>query len=779
MRKHVEIFSGTVSSLVYENDDFKIVRLIIDNDSNPTPVSCKGNFPAQEISIGTWVSFEGYWDNHPQYGRQLTVTRSPVSVSHWTDERVLSALSANGVGPSVRASIRALAKKQKTTLQKVLDSGSLEGSRIEEFAQAHAISRWRSIRTYLDAASFMQEANIPASVIGKVWKKFGSEIETHILNDPWVLVRVGGISFKEADQIAIRLGVGLDNPGRVRGAVLSAVRENVFGGHVFATTRQVVSKASGLIQSPSPTSPQIADAIKTLVEDGLLVLDRDTKEGVRALYDKWHWDTEVECAQLLFERSSEPLPEDELRKAFSRVSGFVEEKGEDAPIRELAGEALAVWSKGTSHILTEDQKEAAVDALVSAVSLLTGLPGTGKTTTLMAVVSIARDMGIPYLLVAPTGIAAKRMSSVTGSSASTVHRAFGAKGFMKDEEARESTYVGVTGSSSRSSSEDPPLGEWGYGPDNPHPARLVVVDETSMLDLHMLYRLLTATRKDCRLVFVGDPYQLPSVGAGDVLRNMVSSGTFPHTHLDEIFRQSGTSGIVHAAHRVHKGLQPNFDTDFALVTATSEDAALGLVVRIARKLYDKRANFQVLSPRHAGDAGVTSLNENLRSELNPSVSGSVEMRFGGGVVREGDRVMVVRNDYENGVYNGDIGKVDRIDRKAKEVSVKIFEGAGRPPKIIRYPFKNVSKMLRLAYAQTVHKSQGQEYDAIVIPVLRSFGRQLQRNLFYTAITRAKKKVVLVGEASAVRRAVENNQAQKRNTLLSERLQNLSEGNPNG
>ena len=769
-KREVEILSGTVANVVYESDDFRIVKLILDNSHIKHPVSCKGSFPAQQIQVGTWVSFEGFWDNHPQWGPQLSVVRSPVAVTYWTDERALAALTAHGVGPGVRATLRAYAKGQNTTLQRLLDSGDLGGAGLDEIAKDHALATWRRLRTYLDAASFMQEAGIPPAVIGRVWSKFGTDLEAEILKDPWVLVRVGGISFQDADQIAIRLNVSFDNPGRVKAAVITALKENVFEGHVYSTTNQVVTKVSTLIQKPSPTPPQIADSIKSLMEEGSVVLDREALDGVRALYDKWHWETEVECARLLREKASQVLDEEEMRKSLSRVSDTVAElEKTGAPLREVASAAIGVWAKGNKVSLTEEQTEAVLRALLSPVSLLTGLPGTGKTTSLMAAVSLAKDMSTPFLLIAPTGIAAKRMSSVTGSTAATVHRAFGAKGFMKEGEERESSYVGVTGASSRDMSEDSPLGDWEYGPGNLHPAKIVIVDESSMVDLHMLYRILSATQPDSRLLFVGDPYQLPSVGAGDVLRDLVNAKVFPHTHLDKIFRQQETSGIVLAAHATHRGKSPSFSGDFALVGAQTEEDARELILQIAARFYEKRANFQVLSPRHAGDAGVTSLNEGLRMALNPPKSGHAEMRFGGGLVREGDRVMVVRNDYNKGVFNGDVGKIDRIDRKSKEVTLKIFEGDGRPPNLVRYSFKQISKAIRLSYAQTVHKSQGQEYDVIVLPVLRSFGQQLQRNLFYTAITRAKKRVVLVGEESAIRKAVENDRAQERNTLLSARL----------
>ena len=766
------VYSGTVSSVVYESEDFRILKLLLDEDTVGKPITAKGNFPAQNVGVGTWVTFEGKWVENEQYGRQLTVTRSPVAIQTWSDEKVLAALSAYGVGPTVRMFLKVWAFEKNTPLYILLDSGSLEGlAGVDDFGKVHTLSRWRSLRTYLDGATFMSEAGIPPGVISKVWSTFGADLQEVITTDPWVLVRVAGIGFKEADEIAVRLGVSLESPGRLQGAVLYSVQEIVSEGHVYASTGQVVDQVGSMIPGTPPDAKRIAESIGYLVKKGILIADRETRPGFVALYDSWHHKIEKRCAELLLERANTPLDEKALSEAYCRVGDLVRDAKEaGAPLYELGVKALESWSKGRKTDLTDFQKKAALQALLAPISLLTGLPGTGKTTTLQAVVSVLKDTGLPFLLAAPTGIAAKRMTSVTGAEASTIHRAFGAKGFKQDEEERTATYVGVVGESVKKSARTNEGENWGYGPENPHPAQVVVVDESSMLDLHMLYRLLTATRKTCRIVFVGDPYQLPSVGSGDVLRDLVRSGVFPHSHLTEIFRQEGTSGIVLAAHSVHAGRTPDSDgKDFILVPCTDESEASDLIVQIAKRLYDKRANFQVLSPRHAGDAGVTALNQRLRLSLNPASSGVVEMKLGGSVVREDDRVMVVKNDYDLGVYNGDVGKISRIDRSAKEVEIKIFEGTGDSDRKVRYPFKDAFKALRLAYVQTVHKSQGQEYDVIVLPVLPSFGRQLQRNLFYTAITRAKKKVFLVGSMLAIERAVQNSQADDRNSLLSLRL----------
>lgn len=771
-----QTYTGTVSGILYENEDFRILRVILDEDKTRTPVSAKGNFPAQNLSVGSWVCFEAQWKEDPQYGRQLSVTRSPAPVETWTDERVLSALSANGVGPTVRMNLLAYCRNLNQTLQTLLDAGDLtKVPNLDEVTQLYVLGRWKSQRTYMDAAQFMAEVGLPTAVVSKVWSTFGTDIEEVITTDPWVLVRVAGITFKEADEIALRLGVPITNLGRMRGAVLSAVQETVTEGHVYCSTGQVVARVNSLIPTSGGAPPQeVAQAIGELASRRALIVEKSLVPGIVALYDAWHHSIEVQCAEWLQERALHPVDEDFLSLGYSQAGDLARDALEQgASLRELAGKSLEIWARGRKTSLTVDQTQAAVHALTAPVSLLTGLPGTGKTTTLNAVVSILRDSNIPFLLAAPTGIAAKRMSLVTGATASTVHRAFGAKGFMKDEEEREASYLGVTGSTKKKAGETNEGEDWDYGPGHPHPARVMVVDETSMLDLHMLYRLLAGTDKSCRILFVGDPFQLPSVGSGDVLRDLVESKVFQHSHLTQIFRQAETSGIVIAAHQVNAGKTPESDgKDFVLVPAQNEDEAASAITQIAQRLYEKRLNFQVLSPRHAGEAGVTSLNQRLRLALNPAGSGLSELKLAGSIVREGDRIMVVKNDYNLGVYNGDVGKVARIDKKAKEIELKIFEGPGVPPRMVSYPFKDASRSLRLAYCQTIHKSQGQEYDFIVIPILESFGRQLQRNLLYTGLTRGKKKVFLVGTQKALAMAVRNNQAEYRNTGLNARLRAL-------
>jgi exodeoxyribonuclease V alpha subunit len=635
------------------------------------------------------------------------------------------------------------------TLSDLLDTGDLTGSGLDDMSALFVVSRWRALKAHLDAALFLSDAGVPSRVIGKVWKTLGDELEDKITTDPWILVRVAGITFAEADEVARRLNVPMDNPGRINGAVQTAVQNVAREGHIYALAGHVVHAVNKMMPGAEIPASTIAAGIKDLHLQDQLIVER-LPEGGMALYEPWTHQMEMECSQSLVQRN----------------------KDSAATITEdYANTELDKWAQGHKVTLTDTQRLAALRALTAPISVLTGLPGTGKTTTLRAAVSVLQDADVPFLLVAPTGIAAKRMASVTGAPASTVHRAFAAKGGKKDDtQDREATYVGVVGSDQSKDDSDTKKQEWGFGPDNPHPARVVIIDESSMLDLHMLYRLLQGTMATCRLVFVGDPFQLPSVGPGDVLRDLASCHVFPHTHLHEIFRQADTSGIILAAHDIHAGRYPDMTrADFALIPAEDEGEASSITVKVARRLFQKKVNFQILSPRHAGDAGVTNLNEILRVTINPPSPSRAERNLAGSVVREGDRIMVVKNDYDNGVYNGDVGKVHRINHQTKELDIHVFAGPGEPRQAVKYDLTKGVPPIRLAYAQTVHKSQGQEYDVIVVTMLKTFGWQLQRNLLYTAITRAKKRVIIVGEYEAVAKAIRNDRANKRNTLLSHRL----------
>ena len=690
----LQVFSGRISTVTYDDGaGFRIVKISLDDSGGQ--VTAKGHFSGQAIVPGTWVCFEGRYTVHPTYGRQIAVERSPVVPEHWSNDRVLSILSAQGIGPGVRVNLTGHAGNRP--LITVLEGDDLPADLI------YVGERWKAAKAHLYAAAFLAQAGVPNAVIERVWKKYSTDVETIVTKDPWALVQVDGVTFSQADEIARRLGVPLDSPNRMCGAVLATINNTASEGHLYSTMSDILSNVLTLV--PNANDATVAQAVKDLVRSNALILDRNTKAGTVALYDPTIYDLEHSCATTLVSRSR-AKPSKDYSPLFARVGpqaqAFVES---GADHKTVVKAALADWSLGSGITLTEDQLNAALSALTDNVCLITGLPGTGKTTALRAVVTLLKDTGISFLLVAPTGIAAKRLANVVNAPAFTIHRAFGAKGKYGESDDREVAYEGFVGDTDAKKTTNSPSDEtWGYGPGNPHPASVVIVDETSMVDLNMLHRVLSGTGPECRMVFVGDPYQLPSVGAGDVLGDLVESKSFPHTHLDRIFRQEDTNGIVLAAHAVHKGRTPESDgRDFVIVPASTETEASEIILRLTQALYEKRSNFQVLSPRHSGDAGVTVLNDRIRAQLNPPMSGMSETKVGSSVVREGDRIMVVKNDYQKGVYNGDVGTVRRIDRVAKEIEANVFGVPGTPSALVRFPMSDAAKTLRLAYAQTVHK----------------------------------------------------------------------------
>jgi exodeoxyribonuclease V alpha subunit len=768
-------FSGRVHSVIFENPSkaFYILRLVLDSETlaeNPEAmptagqVTIRGDVPGLKVGVGTWFGFEGVWDDHPQYGRQIRITRAPIIKSDWDADTCEKILTSHGVGPTVAASLK---KHFGDDLAKaLLDPEQIkQAPGLTKFTALHVHSRWQTARAHFMALDFLNDLGLPQGRIRQVWSHFGDKAQEVLSADPWSLVQIDGFTFRDADAVAsrLRLDCTTDNPARLSGAVLYAARSGKGFGHLFATSGDLLGSVRVFDDFQDA---DIARAIKSAYDQGLLVLDRTTVPGMTAIYDPWSYKIESDSARALVDRTTNArLTADQESHYIAALSA-----GSPTPIDTLEGSvryALGRLGAVGNLSLSPLQVQGVVHALTEPVSVISGLPGTGKTTSMRMAVLMLQEAGIPFLLLAPTGIAAKRIASVTGAPASTIHRAFKASGGSDSD--RESTYAGVVGDAEGPSTSDGKGEDWGFGVDNPHPAQVVIVDESSMIDQHLLYRVLLCTRKDARLVFVGDAAQLPSVGPGNVLRDLIASGIFPTVALTEIFRQADTSPIIHAAHSVYRGEVPEapVGSDFALLEVSDEDKVADLVCSIAAKLYDQRRNFQVLSPRHSGSVGVTMLNSRLRELLNPKQPTLREMKLGSDILREDDRIMVVKNDYKLGVFNGDVGKLVSIDRKNKEVEIKIH---GPPVLHVKIPFAKVPTVLRLAYAVTVHKCQGLEYDCIVMPVVNSFAHQLQRNLFYTAITRARKKVVLVGTKSAVIRAVANERESSRNTMLSARLQ---------
>ena len=769
-------FAGRVQAVIFENDadSFYIMQMALDGQGKDVPsITVRGTVPGLDMKPGTWFGFEAKWEDHQKYGRQLVIQKAPVIKGEWDSETALKMLQGHGVGLRTCDSI--FEHFGEDLIGVLGDAERLqEIPAITKFGALHIVSRWQAVRAMFQSLEFLGDLKLPKGKVEQIYSHFGDDAEKALSEDPWSLVQIDGVTFDQADEVARRLGLDLGAEQRLRGIALYTLKARRGMGHLYLNSGDLVQSVGSA--APGVDKKQIAHVLKDLHDEKLLVLDNKTREGTIAIYEPWFYELERESARLLVERVEKAQFDDEGRVEFLEALASVGPKTEKASKRKgarlhtVAKAAILEWSEHGNLKLSGKQLDGAVNALVEPVSVLTGLPGTGKTTTLKVVVKVLQDANVPFLLVAPTGIAAKRLTSVTGADASTIHRAFGAKGMDTNE--RESTYAGIIGIGGAGVSEDGSKEFWSFSSHQPHPARVVIVDESSMVDQHLLFRLLSCTARNCRLVFVGDAAQLPSVGPGNVLRDMLSSKHFPVVDLREIFRQHEASDIVVAAHAINAGVVPKFDKrslDFVFVEVRNEGRILDTITSTVQKLYDKRVNFQVLSPRHGGDLGVTSLNLRIRELLNPKTPGLREMRLGAETIREGDRVMVSKNNYRFEIFNGDVGKVVTLDQKEKIVEIKIH---GPPVMHVQMPFKDASQYLRLAYCVTVHKSQGQEYDVILMPWSSSFRQQLQRNLIYTAITRAKKKVILVGHPEALEKAVENNRVDARNTLFPERMTEL-------
>ena len=803
-------FSGVVNNIVFTNsaNGFHILKMRLDGTSSPIEdlagggegsfgeeepeeVSVKGSILGLEVDIGSWFGFEGKWVTDAKWGRQIEIKRAPVLKGDWTPEVVTALLPCRTISASLAKKL--LLHFGDNLLESLGDLEALESiSGIDRGTAECICERWLSVVAVYKSIDFLHEINIPKSQINKIYATFGDETQKILTENPWALVQVDGISFAQADQVAEKLGLNFDTPLRARGAVLQTAKLLRGTGSLFMSTGYLKTQIGNFASDMEV--PAMAQGVQACVHDGLLVSDKEFRKS-SALYEPWYYRLEVQSGALLAQRLCDATPDDkyidDILNASPRARAYYSTKveaGQEADenfaepgeptgptekkkkeiVRGAFKEAIHELEELGGFELGEEQVQGILNALVEPVSIITGLPGTGKTTSVKGFVHILQEAGIPFLLLSPTGIAAKRLSSVTGALAYTVHKAFAAGNIGSDDQ--KSGYVGVIGKRSQSN-RDGSEQTWEFGAANPYPADVVLIDECSMVDQHLLFKILECTSKRCRVVFVGDAAQLPSVGPGNVLKEMIQSDLIPFVSLSKIYRQEETSKIVFAAHDINKGKTPDYifggqSQDFRFMEVESEKKVLEVVLRLVDKMYEKREKFQVLSPRHRDTLGVTNLNQLIRARLNAETQGKMEVKIGSWTLRENDRIMVTKNNYDLGICNGDTGKIQRIDRKYRKVLAKIH---GNPDMEIELPFSDVLRHLRLAYCVTIHKMQGLESDVIIMPFVRNFRGQLQRNLLYTAVTRARKKVYMVGHRGAFMMAVDNDFVEFRNTLLKERI----------
>ncbi|MFJ5830072.1 ATP-dependent RecD-like DNA helicase [Streptomyces sp. NPDC093089] len=682
---------------------------------------------------GESLRMEGRWGSHPQYGKQFTVdnytTLLPATIQGI--RRYLGSGLVKGIGPVFADRITTHFGLDTLDVLEEAPARLIEVPGLGPKRTKKIMAAWEEQKAIKEVMVFLQGVGVSTSIAVRIYKKYGDASISVVRNQPYRLAAdVWGIGFLTADKIAQSVGIPHDSPDRVKAGLQYALSQSTDQGHCFL-----------------PEERLIADAVKLLQVDTGLVIEclaelAEDPEGVVRERVPGPEGTPVTAVFLV------PFHRAELSLAGQLRRLLRTEEDRMPAFRDVAWDKALAWlADRTGASLAPEQEEAVRLALTRKVAVLTGGPGCGKSFTVRSIVELARVKKAKVVLAAPTGRAAKRLAELTGAEASTVHRLLELK----------------------------PGGDAAYDRDRPLDADLVVVDEASMLDLLLANKLVKAVAPGAHLLLVGDVDQLPSVGAGEVLGDLLAPGSpVPAVRLTRIFRQAQQSGVVTNAHRINAGTPPltqGLPDFFLFVEEETEDAARVAVDVAARRIpakfgLDPRRDVQVLAPMHRGPAGAGSLNGLLQQAITPARPDLPEKRFGGRVFRVGDKVTQIRNNYEkgaNGVFNGTVGVVTELDAVEQRLTVRTDEDEEVP-----YDFDELDELAH-AYAVTIHRSQGSEYPAVVIPVTMSAWMMLQRNLLYTAVTRARKLVVLVGSRRAIAQAVRTVSAGRRFTALAHRL----------
>jgi len=713
-----ESVEGVVERIVYFNPETYYTVAAVDLSGQRAPVTVVGRLA--ELNPGETIRATGRWRSHPAYGRQFEVDAYELVLPHTLDgiEKYLGSGLIRGIGPTFA---RRLVEHFGAETLEIIDQRSAKLREVDGIGPRrleNIRAAWAEQRAVRDVMIFLQEHGVGTAHAAKIYKAYGGESVALVRANPYRLAEdIQGIGFVTADRIAGRLGVAPTSPDRIGAGIEYALQQAAGEGHVCLPQENLVEEASRLLGLPPETVEPILGERMTsrrLIRD-LIPEPRVYLPGLLL--------SEVHAARILRLLATTParLPPIQVERAIEWAEA-------------RAGVAYAAA-----------QREALRTSLTSPVTVITGGPGVGKTTLVRALVDILTAKRAAVLLVSPTGRGAKRLSEAGGVPAQTIHRALG--------------YQPRTRSFSR-------------GQDSPVDAAMVIVDETSMLDQVLAYHLLKAIRPATTLVLVGDPDQLPSVGPGNVLADIIASGICPVVRLEQVYRQTGDSQILDVAHKIRRGEAPELaraaaDTDFFFVSRSDPQEVAAMVVELATRRIPERfgldplRDVQVLSPMHRGPCGVTRLNQLIQERLQPD-RGAALFRSGY-LWRRGDKVMQVRNNYDLDVYNGDIGFVTDINTIDQRVTVEI-DGRG-----VAYDFAELDELVP-AYAISVHKAQGSEYAAVVVPVVTGHAIMLRRNLLYTAVTRARRLLVLVGSARAVHMALRNVFVEERFTGLRARLE---------
>lgn len=742
----MEQIEGIVENIIYQNKDTGYT--VLELSTGKELLTSVGSF--NSISVGENICVKGEYVNHPLYGKQLKAISFKASIPNdiVSLERYLSSGAIKGVGPSIAHKIiqtfkddtKRVIEEEPELLSKIK---GISGKKAQDIA--YQFEEKRDLR---DAMIFLSQYGINGTLAVKLYKVYEDEIYYIIKQNPYKLSEdVRGIGFKTADEIARKVGIEKDSEFRIKSAVEYILYLNAEKGNTYMKVMDLFNETKFLLDIEIEN-----DYFETLLSN--MVIDRRIKiEHSTDVYLNYYYKVEAEVAKRLLSINASVA---DLNYEKSTVEDF--EK----------------FFKEKNILLDEMQLLFIKKSIENGVSILTGGPGTGKTTTINGIIQFFGAKNLKISLAAPTGRAAKRMSEATGYEAKTIHRLLEVNGVVNDKD----------GSSH---------GEFLRNEENPLEADVVIVDEMSMVDISLFNSLLKAIPLNCRLVMVGDIDQLPSVGPGNVLHDIIASEKFSTVKLEKIFRQAMESDIVKNAHKVNNGEKIKLDNKSSDFFFIEESDAMHITARIWRLLSQKlpkyvdarTSDIQVITPMKKGNLGTYKLNEDLQRALNPKAINKKEYELPNGkILREHDKVMQNKNDYKldwiikgmydipietgKGVFNGDIGEVIEIDKLNKKVEVLYDEN-----RYVKYEFTDLDE-IELAYAITIHKSQGSEYPAVVIPILDVPRLLSNRNLLYTAITRAKKCVVIVGSEKALNYMIQNKNEVRRQTGLCEKLINIKE-----
>ncbi len=742
---------GFVEHIIYKNpqNGYGVINLKVED----MEITCTGIFA--NLDEGESIEAEGSYIEHAVYGTQFKVERFAVVAPEdkFAVERYLGSGAIKGVGAALAARI---VRRFGDDTFRIIEEEPHRLAEIKGISErkareiAEQVEEKKDVR---EAMLFLQKYGISNAMALKIYKQYGMGLYKVMQENPYKLAEdVSGIGFRIADEIASRIGIHTDSDYRIRSGILYTLLQAGAEGHVFLPQEMLLEKAAEMLGlTPEQIAPQIANLA---IDRKLVIKEKKTDDALKmtCVYGMSYYYAELNCARMLYE----------LQQAFDGAERFtkVEMERLEKKIKKL---------EESSHMELDGlQRKAVVEAVQNGIFILSGGPGTGKTTTINMIIRYFEQEGMDIFLAAPTGRAAKRMTEATGFEAKTIHRLLELNGDMSDDRQASAAHF-----------EKNEL--------NPLEADVVIIDEMSMVDIHLFQALLKATAPGTRLVMVGDRNQLPSVGPGQVLKDLMESGCIATVVLSKIFRQAGESDIVVNAHRINEGKQIKLDNksmDFFFLERDNVNVIYKHMIQlITGKLptyvHAGMFDIQVLTPMRKGALGVETLNGILQQYLNPPAPEKLELVHGDNVFRLGDKVMQIKNNYQleweilskygiavdsgQGVFNGDVGIIKEINETAKTVVVE-YDDLRR----VSYPLNGLDE-IELAYAITIHKSQGSEYPAVIMPLLSGPRMLLNRNLLYTGVTRAKSCVTILGSKDTVSQMIENENEQKRYTGLRDRI----------